>query len=60
LFEDVGTSLSNRPEPGDKTGIGRGLRAVLGEIDEISLATLKSISLTTLVALSSRSGKPSE
>lgn len=54
LFEDVGTSLSNRPEPGDDTDIGRGLRVVLTEIDEISLATLKSITLTTLVSLAAR------
>ncbi len=57
LFEDVGTSLSNRPESGDDTDIGRGLRVVLTEIDEISLATLKSITLTTLVSLAARGRK---
>jgi len=36
-------------EPGESTDIGGALRRVLGEIDEIAEATLRSISLETLL-----------
>lgn len=54
LFEDVGTNLVDRAQPGDDTDMGRGLRAVLAEIDEIALATLRSVTLETLLALARR------
>lgn len=37
------------PEPGEETGIGQGLQRVLAEIDEIAEATLRSISLETML-----------
>jgi hypothetical protein len=47
LFE---TEPGNRAaEPGEDTEIGRALGRVLAEIDEIAEATLRSISLETLL-----------
>lgn len=37
------------PEPGEDTEIGQGLQRVLTEIDEIAEATLRSISLETML-----------
>lgn len=37
------------PEPGEATPIGQGLQRVLAEIDEIAEATLRSISLETML-----------
>lgn len=37
------------PEPGEATAIGQGLQRVLAEIDEIAEATLRSISLETML-----------
>ena len=37
------------PEPGEQTEIGQGLQRVLVEIDEIAEATLRSISLETML-----------
>ncbi len=54
LFEDVGTNLADRAEAGDDTDMGRGLRAVLVEIDETALATLRSVTLETLLSLARR------
>jgi Rrf2 family protein len=53
LFEDVGGGARRR-EPGGDTQIGRGLRVVLAEIDDIALATLRSITLRTLLDLVQR------
>jgi Rrf2 family protein len=48
LFEPA---PGNRPtEPGEETDIGGALQRVLDEIDEIAEATLRSISLETLLA----------
>lgn len=41
---------SRPPEPGEETDIGGALQRVLDEIDEIAEATLRSISLETLLA----------
>ena len=41
-------------EPGEDTDIGRALQRVLAEIDEIAEATLRSISLETLLNSSRR------
>lgn len=54
LFEDIGAGASRRREPGDDTDVGHGLRVVLAEIDDIALATLRSITLTTLLDLARR------
>ncbi len=48
LFEDVGTTEEGR-EDGDMTEIGQALGRVLSEIDEIAKATLKSITIATLL-----------
>lgn len=48
LFEDVGPSEDSREE-GDTTEIGQALGRVLSEIDEIAKATLKSITIATLL-----------
>lgn len=49
LFETIG---SNTPrgarEPGEDTDVGQAMRQVLNEIDEITQATLRSITLDTL------------
>jgi Rrf2 family protein len=37
------------PEPGEETVIGQGLQRVLAEIDDIAEATLRSISLETML-----------
>ena len=49
LFEDIVAHGGGRPDPSDETDIGRALARVLSEIDEITVATLKSITLTTLL-----------
>lgn len=48
LFEDI-VVHGGGPGPSGETDIGRALARVLGEIDEITVATLKSITLTTLL-----------
>jgi len=48
LFEDVASSEDSRDE-GDSTEIGQALGRVLAEIDEIAKATLKSITISTLL-----------
>ena len=49
LFEDIVTEKGGRPDPSDDTDIGRALARVLNEVDEIAIATLKSITLSTLL-----------
>ena len=49
LFEDIVARGGGRADPSDETDIGRALARVLSEIDEITVATLKSITLTTLL-----------
>jgi len=48
LFEPAPGSLPT--EPGEETDIGGALQRVLDEIDEIAEATLRSVSLETLLA----------
>jgi len=48
LFEDVAPTEESREE-GDATDIGQALGRVLSEIDEIAKATLKSITIATLL-----------
>ena len=49
LFGDIVTGGRRRQGPGEDTDIGRALGRVLDEIDEIAVATLKSITLATLL-----------
>ncbi len=55
-FEELGDDAGAPPEPGADTDGGRALDRVLTEIDDITVATLKSISLTTFMKLSRKSG----
>jgi Rrf2 family protein len=47
LFEMIGSN--SRHEVGDRTDEGRALRRVLGEIDDITRATLGSITIATML-----------
>ncbi len=49
LFEDIVSEAGGRSSPCDETDIGRALARVLNEVDEIAIATLKSITLSTLL-----------
>ena len=52
-FEDIADG-AGRPEPGDESDIGRALGQVMGEINAIAVATLKSITLATLLKIVER------
>lgn len=49
LFGDMGTDRGGGPGPSDDTEIGRALGRVMNEVDEIAVATMKSITLATLL-----------
>ena len=49
LFGDIVSDAGEIPGPSADTDIGRGLASVLREMDEIAIATFKSISLATLL-----------
>jgi Rrf2 family protein len=49
LFGDIVTDASEMPGPSGETEIAQALGRVLNEVDEIAVATLKSISLATLL-----------
>ncbi len=49
LFGDIVTDASEMPGPSGETEIAQALGRVLKEVDEIAVATLKSISLATLL-----------
>jgi Rrf2 family protein len=49
LFGDIAGNAGEIEGPAGDTTIGRALASVLGEIDEIAIATFKSISLATLL-----------
>lgn len=49
LFEDVGADCHADPEDGDGTAIGQALCQVTREIDTIAEATLRSITIETLL-----------
>jgi Rrf2 family protein len=53
LFEDFEPAAARR-EPGEATPVGRALRLVQSEIDEIAKATFGSITLTTMLRLVGR------
>ncbi len=48
LFETIGEPPAGRREEGEKSSVGRALRQVLDEIDDIAQATLRSITLDTM------------
>lgn len=61
LFEDIGPPASEVGDLGEQTGIGLALQEVLVEIDEMSRATLGSISIETFLTMARRLkplGKP--
>lgn len=49
LFEDVGANCHADPEEGDGTAVGQALCQVTREIDTIAEATLRSITIETLL-----------
>jgi Rrf2 family protein len=56
LFEEVGPRARGAPEPGAATLQGRALRQILDEVDEMTRATLGSITLATMLKIGKRSG----
>lgn len=54
LFESVGSDGPGPREPGERTDEGRAIRQVLDEIDAIAQATLRSITLDTMMKLIAR------
>ena len=60
IFEDFGNDQGPLPEPGTDTEIGQALGLVLKEIDDITEATLRSISISTFLKTMPVSEKPSE
>lgn len=54
IFEDIGDRAGSGHEPGASTDAGRALGLVLAEIDEIAKATLRSITIDTLLKLTER------
>ncbi len=58
IFEDVAASSNVRPEAGDDSDMGRALGRVLAEIDDITVSTLKSITLATLLKIVRRHASP--
>ena len=56
LFEDVGAECHSSPEEGDGTAVGQALCQVTMEIDTIAEATLRSITIETLLKSIARGG----
>jgi hypothetical protein len=54
LFEDIGADTDELPPQAAGQEIARGLRFVLTELDTQSAATLRSISLSTMLKLVTR------
>lgn len=54
IFEEVGGDGPPPREPGERTDVGRALRQVLDEIDAIAQATLRSITIDTMMKLIAR------
>jgi len=54
LFERVGDPHAASDEPGEESAVGQALRQVLDEIDEIAMATLGSITISTLLKMTAR------
>ncbi|MDJ0949221.1 MAG: Rrf2 family transcriptional regulator [Alphaproteobacteria bacterium] len=56
LFERVGDVENASGEPGEDTSAGGALRQILDEIDDITRATLSSVTVSTLLKLIDRRG----
>ena len=54
MFEDVSHRRARERDPAEETDIGAALRVVLNEIDDIASATLRSITIDTLLKLMRR------
>ena len=54
LFETVGGPEGMAREPGEHTAVGHALAQVLDEIDQIAQATLRSITIATMLKLIGR------
>ncbi|HEX9808315.1 MAG TPA: Rrf2 family transcriptional regulator [Alphaproteobacteria bacterium] len=57
LFGDTVAGGGDIPHPSDETEVGRALAQVLNEVDEIAVATLKSVTLATLLKSLERDAK---
>lgn len=60
LFEDIGDRGGRNRQPGSATDAGRGLGVVLAEIDEIAIATFRSITIDTMLKLIERRRRPGD
>ena len=60
LFEDIRADSVQHPEPADSTEIGQGLSLLFEEIDGLAQATLRSITIDTLLKLTQRRRRRSE
>jgi Rrf2 family protein len=60
LFEDVASESRREDEPGLRSDEGRALRRVLDEIDDIAEATLRSVTLATMVKLMNEPPAPAK
>lgn len=56
LFEDVGPGTHGEVEAGEASPEGRALRRVIEEIDDIAQATLRSITLATMLKIMQETG----
>lgn len=54
LFETVGEPDAMPGEPGENTEVGQALRQLLDEIDDITRATLSSVTIATMLKLAER------
>jgi Rrf2 family protein len=57
-FEELTPANARRSEPGERTPAGRAIAAVLSEIDEIALATFRSITIATMLGIMDRQVVP--
>ena len=60
LFEDIGDRSGRNRQPGSATDAGRALGVVLAEIDEIAVATFRSITIDTMLKLIERRRRPGD
>ena len=51
LFEPIGSDGVDGEDPRPNTSVGRALRLVLNEIDELTLATFRSITISTMLKI---------
>ncbi len=54
LFEDIGPGAPRRGDIDERSDLGKAIRTVLSEIDDIAQATLRSITISTLFTLMAR------